>query len=257
MLVDHDILIDAGTGASELSIVELALIDHVFITCSHLDHIACLPFIIDTVGAMRNKPLTMYATRATQELIRTHIFNWMIWPDFSQFPSPSNPYLRFQTIEVGERIDIKGRKITALPAVHTVPRVGYHLDSGISSLVFTGDTTVNDDIWIEINKIANLRYLIIEVAFSEREQPLAVMSKHLCPSLLHDELLNMDGNPEVFITRLKPEQADWILADIGESLGDFRVRTLRNNQIFDLYKQFDFSAIGRFGWRELENAVKH
>ena len=53
MLVDEDILIDAGTGVGELSIAELAAIDHVFVTHSHMDHIASIPFIADTVGGMR------------------------------------------------------------------------------------------------------------------------------------------------------------------------------------------------------------
>jgi 3',5'-cyclic-nucleotide phosphodiesterase len=75
LLVDHDILIDAGTGAADLSLQALAQIDHVFVTHSHLDHIACLPFILDSVGAMRNSALTMYATRETQEIIRAHIFS--------------------------------------------------------------------------------------------------------------------------------------------------------------------------------------
>ena len=45
-LVDHDILIDAGTGVAELSIAELAAIDHVFLTHAHLDHIASLPLMM-------------------------------------------------------------------------------------------------------------------------------------------------------------------------------------------------------------------
>jgi phosphoribosyl 1,2-cyclic phosphodiesterase len=61
---------DAGTGAGDLSLAELAMIDHVFITHSHLDHVACLPFMVDTVGDMRNKPLTVHATQATLEIIQ-------------------------------------------------------------------------------------------------------------------------------------------------------------------------------------------
>ncbi|MEK7843908.1 MAG: 3',5'-cyclic-nucleotide phosphodiesterase, partial [Pseudomonadota bacterium] len=165
LLVDHDILIDAGTGAADLSLPALAQIDHVFITHSHLDHIACLPFILDSVGAMRSNALTMYATRETQEIIRTHIFNWLIWPDFNQIPDDKNPYLRFHTITLGEPVVLGGRSITALPANHTVPAVGYHLDSGKASLVFSGDTTVCDALWQAINRIGNMRTLIIEAAF--------------------------------------------------------------------------------------------
>ena len=233
MLVDQDILIDAGTGVGELSVSELSLIDHVFITHSHLDHIACLPFILDTVGDLRDKPLIMHATQATQDIIRTHIFNWAIWPDFSEIPSRENPYLQFNTIELGQEIVLDGRTITALPANHTVPAVGYLLDSGAGSLVFTGDTTVNDALWTKLNRIANLRYLIVETAFSNRERQLALLSKHLCPSLLGDELLKLQHDPEIFITHLKPGQGELIMREIEENSGRHRPRMLQTDQLFE------------------------
>ena len=85
-LIDHDILIDAGTGVGELSIAELTQIDHVFLTHCHLDHIATLPMMIDTVADCRSKPLTVYGTKAVLDSLRKHIFNWAIWPDFSVVP---------------------------------------------------------------------------------------------------------------------------------------------------------------------------
>lgn len=233
MLVDDDILIDAGTGVGDLTVDELMLIDHVFITHSHLDHTGCLPFILDTVGEMRDRPLTMYATPATQKIIKDHIFNWSIWPDFSEIPDKENPYLRFQTIEVGEKITLSQRSITALPANHTVPAVGYHLDSGAASLVFSGDTTACDALWDAINQIGNLRYLIIETAFPNRQRDLAVLSKHLCPSLLAEELSKLKSNPEIYITHLKPGDCDLTMREIEETPGRFQPQRLENNQKFE------------------------
>jgi ribonuclease BN (tRNA processing enzyme) len=233
MLVDDDILIDAGTGVGDLSLDELARIDHVFITHAHLDHIACLPFILDTVGEMRHKPLTMYATKATQEAIQSHIFNWVIWPDFSQIPNVEQPYLRFQTIELAENIHLGERTITALPANHTVQAVGYHLDSGKASLVFTGDTTTHDALWNEVNKIPNLRYLIIETAFSDHARPLAILSKHLCPSLLGEELVKLQSQADIFITHIKPGQSQLIMHEIEKNIGQYKLQMLQNNQLFE------------------------
>src|SRR3989338_375436 len=82
LLIDHDILIDAGTGVGDLSLAELAMIDHVFITHSHLDHVACLPFMVDSAWAMRDRPLTIYAIEETLDTLKQHTFNWKIWPDF-------------------------------------------------------------------------------------------------------------------------------------------------------------------------------
>lgn len=233
ILVDNDILIDAGSGVGVLNMAELALIDHVFITHSHLDHLAFLPFILDTVGDMRNKPLTMYATQPTQEIIRTHIFNWTIWPDFTEIPNAENPFLRFHTIRLGESIVLNGRQITALPATHTVPAVGYCVDSGIGSLVFTGDTTTNDALWQEVNKISNLRYLLIETAFPDSERHLAVTSKHLCPGMLKEELQKLRRRAEIFITHLKPGQIERTTREIEMCIGEFNPRVLQNDQVFE------------------------
>jgi ribonuclease BN (tRNA processing enzyme) len=233
MLVDHDILIDAGTGVADLSLAELAMIDHVFITHSHLDHIASLPLMIDSIADMRNKPVTVYATDATLEILRNHIFNWAIWPDFSEISIREESVMQYQAIRLGQKLSFGDRTITAVPAEHTVPAVGYHLDSGEGSLVFTGDTTTNDVFWPVLNKIANLRYLIIETAFSNQEKRLAVMSKHLCPSMLGDELAKLTRDAKVYISHLKPGQIELIMGEIEECAGDFKPKMLQNNQIFE------------------------
>lgn len=232
--VDHDILVDCGTGVGDLSIAELARIDHVFLTHSHLDHIACLPLMVDTVGDMRNKPLTVYATEATLEILRAHIFNWAVWPDFGEIPSAENPFLRYESIRVGATVEIAGRWITPLPANHTVPAVGYHLDSGRASLVFTGDTGPCPELWTAINRLPHLRYLIIETAFSSRERHLATISKHLCPSMLMDELANLDRDAEIFISHLKPGQIELTMQEIEDCIGEMKPRMLQHNQVFDL-----------------------
>lgn len=234
LLVDDDVLIDAGTGVGDLSIAELAAIDHVFVTHSHMDHIAYIPFLVDTVGGMRSKPLVVHAIEATLDILRKHVFNWQIWPDFSAIPSPENPFLRFEPLRLGSTVKLAERSFTAVPANHVVPAVGYHVDSGRHSLVFTGDTTINDEFWPVINRIENLRYLIIETAFSNGERDLASASKHLCPSMLVEELAKLTGSPEVFITHLKPGEMELIMHEIDECAGAYNPRMLRNDQVFDL-----------------------
>ncbi len=232
-LLDHDVLIDAGTGLGELSLTELALIDHVFITHSHLDHTACLPLMVDSIGFMRDHPLTIYASEETLDILKKHIFNWKVWPDFSEIPNSQQPYMRYQSISLGETIVLKGRKITAIPANHVVPAVGYHLDSGKASLVFSGDTTTNEALWKVVNKIKNLRYLIIETAFSNGERNLAVLSKHLCPSLLVEELAKFKRDAEVFITHLKPGEMELTMQEVKSSVHGLRPKMLLNNQEFE------------------------
>ncbi|MGA8054791.1 MAG: 3',5'-cyclic-nucleotide phosphodiesterase [Burkholderiales bacterium] len=232
-LLDRDLLIDAGTGVCDLTLAELMQIDHVFVTHSHLDHVCSIPFILDTVGQMRDRPLTVYGIPATLEILQNHIFNWSIWPDFTRIPNPETPFLICRPIQLGETMNMDGRKITALPASHVVPAVGYQIDSGAASAVFTGDTTTNDPLWKIVNKIANLRYLIIETAFCNRERQLAIVAKHLCPSMLAEELAKLERSCEVYISHLKPGEIELTMEEIEECCGQYRPRILQNNLVLE------------------------
>ena len=232
MLLDNDVLVDAGTGVGDLTITDLLKIDHVFLTHSHLDHITSLPLLVDTVGPMREMPVTVHCTEATRKILQEHIFNWKIWPDFTEIPSKSSPCLRYSTFSVGDSIDLDGRSITVLPANHVVPAVGFQFDSGEASLVFTGDTTVNDALWTEVNKIVNLRYLIIETAFPNMEKELAVASKHLCPSMLAEELAKLQRSTRIFVTHLKPGAGTLTMQEVEECAERYNPRMLSNGQVF-------------------------
>ncbi len=233
LLLDHDVLIDAGTGVGDLSLAEMCVIDHVFVTHSHLDHIACLPLLLDSVGFMRDKPLVIHATDETLAILRKHVFNWEIWPDFSAIPNLHQPILRYESLVLGETVEVGGRGITALPANHVVPAVGFQIDSGKTSLVFSGDTTVCDALWQAVNHIRNLQYLIIETAFSNAEKELALVSKHLCPSLLAEELRKLELDPEIYITHLKPGEIELTMQEVSECVQGFVPKMLQNGQVFE------------------------
>jgi cAMP phosphodiesterase len=232
-LLDDDVLIDAGTGVLDLTVAELKQIDHIFITHSHLDHIASIPFIVDTVGWMRDKPITLHATRETLDILKQHIFNWLIWPDFNVIPNKDRPFMLYETLRVGETVNLEGRKITPIPANHVVPAVGFHLDSGQHSLVFSGDTTTNDALWEVVNRIDNLSHLIIETAFSNKELNLAIAAKHLCPCLLVEELKKLKRPAHIYVTHLKPGEIELIMCEIEQDADAFKPRMLQNHQIIE------------------------
>lgn len=234
MLVDDDVLIDAGTGVGDLSLESLARIDHIFVTHSHLDHVTSIPFLVDTVCWMRGNPIVVYGIKEVLDILRAHLFNWKIWPDFTQIPDGDKPFMVYREIKVGETVELKGRRFTAIPAEHTVPAVGYALETPRAALIYSGDTTVNDGLWKVVNSTPNLKYLIIETAFSNKERDIAVASRHLCPEMLAQELGKMNVNPEVYITHLKPGEGALTMKEVSQAAGRWRPRMLENNQEFSL-----------------------
>lgn len=232
-LIDDDILLDAGTGVEDLSVEELTRIDHVFLTHSHLDHVAALPLMVDSVGARRKSPLTVHALPETIGALKAHIFNWVIWPDFTEIPHYDRPWMVFKPLGIGTSVEVNGRTIRSLPASHTVPALGYQLSSGKSSLVFSGDTGPNDDFWRFVNTIQNLKYLIIENAFSNRERDLAMTAKHLFPIQLAEELAKLRSDAQVLVTHLKPSDRELISREITAWAGRFAPRLLEGGDVFE------------------------
>jgi ribonuclease BN (tRNA processing enzyme) len=227
-LLDDDVLVDAGTGVGDLTLDEMQRIDHVLLTHSHLDHVVSLPLMVDAVSSRRSKPLQVHALQATLDALKAHIFNNVIWPDFSQIPKPDAPFISFHPLALGDTFEVCGKHIEVLPAVHSVPAAGYAVRSlGTQALpeggveengnwVFTGDTEQNPALWARINQL-NVAMLVIETAFSNRESGLAKRSQHLSPDSLESELACIgDGQRyPIYITHTKPAETELIMAEIG------------------------------------------
>jgi ribonuclease BN (tRNA processing enzyme) len=234
LLVDEDVLIDAGTGVNDLSLDALVKIDHIFVTHSHLDHIAYIPLLLDTVMGLRTKPIIVHANAQVINILKLHVFNWLIWPDFNMIPDSKNPFLIYNELANGDSVIVNKKTFTTLPANHVVPANGYQVSSSKGSLVFTGDTVGGNILWDVVNKISDLKYLIIETAFSNAEADLATISKHLCPNSLAVELAHLKCNPEIFISHLKPGEDATIIKEIAINPKTKHCKALRQNQLFDL-----------------------
>lgn len=219
-LLDDDVLIDAGTGVGDLSLDEMAAIHHVLLTHSHLDHIASLPLMLDAVASRRlaggTGPLLVHALPETIAALKAHVFNDIIWPNFAAIPSASTPLMRFEPIAVGQQLQVGGKAIEVLPAVHTVPAVGYAANSASGHWVFSGDTERNPAFWRRVNQL-DVAMLVIETAFSDRERELARRSLHLAPSTLATELDQIDDARRrfpIYITHTKPAETGLIMQEI-------------------------------------------
>lgn len=214
-LIDGEVLIDAGTGVGDLTLDEMRGIDHVFLTHSHLDHVAALPLMVDAIAARRTTPVQIHALAGTIAALQAHIFNDVIWPDFSRIPTPEAPFISFHEITIGQTLPLKGKMIEVLPAVHTVPAVGYAITAGTGCWVFSGDTERNPAFWKRVNEL-NVVMLVIETAFSNREKDLAKLSLHLSPVVLANELdfISRDKKYPIYITHTKPAETALIMAEI-------------------------------------------
>ncbi|HET7795605.1 MAG TPA: 3',5'-cyclic-nucleotide phosphodiesterase, partial [Rhizobacter sp.] len=216
-LIDHDVLVDAGTGVGDLPLEALAQIDHILISHSHLDHVLAIGLLADSVMRLREShgrgPIQVHALPETLQALRTHIFNGVIWPDFTRLPTADRPALKFVPFELGARLNVGGKTFEVLSAAHTVPAVGFALQGREAWWVYTGDTGPNPALW---RRLATMKvaHLVIETAFGDDERELACLSQHLCPQKLGLELAQLQGSVDVAITHIKPGEVDAVMTEV-------------------------------------------
>ncbi len=233
-LIDDDLLIDAGTGLGDLPTPRMTGIRHIFLTHSHMDHIAGLPLLADSMFGVHEEPIVIHAQEKTIKALKAHIFNWVIWPDFSELPNKDRPCIRFEPMKPGETLRIGEREIEMIPVNHTVPGVGYCLRSGDKVVAFSGDTTTNDSLWQRLNEYDRLDLLFVESAFAEDDLELSRISKHYCPSLLAKDLAKLRHRPEIWLTHFKPGEEDLIYRECQQAMPEFSLNRLSGGELFTL-----------------------
>ncbi|MDH5537801.1 MAG: 3',5'-cyclic-nucleotide phosphodiesterase [Rhizobacter sp.] len=237
-LLGEDVLIDAGTGVGDLPLDALARIDHILVSHSHLDHVLSIGLLADSVMRLRRAqnrpPIQVRALPDTLAALRTHIFNSVIWPDFTRLPSAEQPVLELLPLAVGELLLLGDKRIEVLSASHTVPAVGFAVDGGEAGWwVYTGDTGPNKALWERL-KGMHVAHLVIETAFSDEERQLARISRHLCPAALGHELAQLDGSVDVHITHIKPGEMDALMAEIEKLGSPHRIHALAAGQVMQI-----------------------
>ncbi|NEX60468.1 MBL fold metallo-hydrolase [Noviherbaspirillum galbum] len=231
--LDHDILFDAGTGITNLDIDELVRIDHVFVTHAHLDHVAGLALLVDAVRGKRSGPVTVHASEQVIEALKTSLFNWVLWPDFTAIPSAEDPTCRLQPFRPGDRIELGGRVVTPHAVRHSRGSMAYHVDNGRDGFVFSGDMCSTPELWQALAAQPRLSRVIVDCSFPNAELELANLSMHFCPRTLLDDIAGVPRAVEFLIYHLKPGQEDQIMDELRGDAGGRPFRALRGGDVFD------------------------
>ena len=236
-LLDDDVLIDAGTGVGDLTLDELARIDHIFISHSHLDHVLAVGLLADSVTrrrtAARRPPVLVHALAPTLAALRTPHLQRRHLARLHAAAEPRTPGAGTVAVRGRAVLHLGTRSIEVLPAAHTVPAVGFAASNGNGAWVFTGDTGPNPALWQRLATM-DLRALVIETAFRDDEHVLASVSKHLCPAQLRAELAHLQSPMDVYITHIKPGEVDAVMSEIGAQASQHRIRALASGDLITL-----------------------
>ena len=232
LLVDHDILLDAGTGLTRLDLERMLEIDHVFITHAHLDHVAGLALLLDAVQGKRSAPVTVHASAQVIGALRKHLFNWVLWPDFGTIPDAGHPILRWQPVETGAAFELAGRRIAAHPVNHTPGSLAYAVDCGSDGFLFTGDMASTPVLWAMLAREPALSKAIVDCSFADADRRIAELSLHFCPHSLLADIEPVARPVEFLIYHLKPGHEELIMRELAQHAGSRRIKALACGDVF-------------------------
>jgi cAMP phosphodiesterase len=156
------------------------------------------------VFGARRRPIELISTFEILDILRKHLFNNTIWPDFTMITNGHCPILSYRPIE--SNMQIGELDVRIYPVHHPVPAVGFIVrEKRKNSIVITGDTGPTDLLWDEANKEDRLKAVFTEIAFPNRLSRVAELAGHFTPETFRGECTKLKKSVPLLIYHLKPE----------------------------------------------------
>lgn len=215
LLIDDRVAVDAGSLALAATDEQRERIRDCVITHAHIDHVASLPIFIDDLFATLDEPVRVHATKETIGSLERDIFNWTVYPRFSELRNQTTNVMQYEEITVRQTFRAAHLEITAVAVNHVVPTVGLIITDGATTIAFTSDTAATEEFWELVNRLPKLDALLIECSFPNSMRGLAEVSKHLTPEMVGTELEKLTKHdPQILAVHLKPAYREQLIEEL-------------------------------------------
>lgn len=233
-LVNDTVLLDCGTVGGALSVPEQLVIEHALVSHAHLDHVAGLAFLAETLAFFDPRPpVTVAGVKSVVDMLRTGVFNGVVWPDFTAIPSSDAPVIQYRTLEEEVEQRVGDLWVTPVAVSHSIPATGFILHDGATGLVYSGDTGPTTAIWKAARRRSGLRAVMLECAYPNRLAELARIAGHMTPEMVRRELEKVPPDLPVWIYHVKPQFYDEIAAEL-DGVGGGRVAIIEQDKTYTI-----------------------
>ncbi len=234
IIIDDCVAIDAGCLALSCTDLHRKQVRDIVLTHTHLDHVAGLPLFIDDLFASLTEPVRIHATPEMIGILERDLFNWAIYPRFSELSNDTGPVVEYREFERESTFQVRHLSIRSVPVNHKVSANGFVISDGKISIAITGDTAETDEIWAACNEVSDLKAVFAECAFPDELKGLASVSDHLTPDRLKVELKKLKNRTyPVFAINIKPMYRELVVTQLGEA-------NIPNFEILEIGKIYEF-----------------
>lgn len=213
-LVNDDVVIDAGSVGFFSPLETQRRIRHVFLSHSHIDHLASLPIFIDNVYQQGPECPTVHAGKHTLTCLQSDIFNDRLWPDMVRLSLQESPFLRFSEAVSEQTVDVDGLQVTPVLLNHLVPTFGFVITDDDAAVAIVSDTSPTERVWEIINATPNLRAVFLEASFPNDMEWLAERAMHLTPSLFAAEVEKLTHDVPVVAVHIKTAYDEQVRSEL-------------------------------------------
>jgi len=214
-LIDECVAVDAGSIALALTSEQREKVRDIIVTHPHMDHIASLPIFIDDLFETLKSPVRIHATAEVIDLLERDIFNWNVYPRFSELKNEYGPVMQYVPIPAGKEFRVAHLTVTAVTVNHIVPTVGLVVSDGKSIVAFSSDTAETDEFWNVLNRAPRIDALLIEASFPDSMAKLAEVSRHFTPASLQRDLRKLHHNGlDILAVHIKPAYRQMVIDEL-------------------------------------------
>jgi ribonuclease BN (tRNA processing enzyme) len=217
-LIGDAVAVDAGCLGLYRSPAEQARVKHLFLSHTHLDHLASLPTFLANTHTNDGNCLTVYGSDVVLDCLRRDLFNDRLWPDYFRLAAGGPPYLRLVQLHPDQPVECAGLRITPVAVDHLVPTLGFLIEDAAATVVISSDTGPTEAIWERASRAANLKAVFLETTLPNAESWLADLAKHLTPALLAQEVRKLKKPVRYIIVHISPRSRRQVVQEL-EALG--------------------------------------